>query len=317
MAEHFEAPSSLGSRRPGICAVVVTFHPDALVVDRLQKISVECDHVVVVDNGSSSESLETIKSSVPRADLLSQPTNIGLAAALNLGLRRAIAAGFTWAITFDQDSTPAPSLIDALWDTHLKLPGAAIIAPRICEATTAEAEYCWVCKSKRWPFCFRRVRCADRDLPNVTHVITSGSLTDLTVWSDLGGFESKFFIDYIDVDYCLRVGRAGRSIAVSFGATMDHQLGNRRRAELFRHDFRPTFHEPFRHYYIARNRVLVWQRYCLSEPHWALFDLSYALYNLARVILFEDRKWLKIKAAALGLFDGLRGRYGPMEQDVL
>lgn len=312
MAKNCQASLSLSRQRPRICAVIVTFHPDPLVGDRLQAISCECDQVIVVDNGSSSESLKAIQDAIPQVDLLPQPANIGLAEALNLGLRRALASGFHWAITFDQDSTPAAGLAEALWATHMKFPSTAIVAPRIAEATTAPGDYRWVCKSKKWPIFFERVRCQDHDLSDVTNVITSGSLMDLTVWSNLGGFESKFFIDYIDVEYCLRVARAGRSIAVSSRATMNHQLGSRRRVDLFRHDFRPTFHQPFRHYYIARNRVLVWRRYGISEPHWALFDLCYAAYNMVRVIIFENNRWKKVKAFALGLFDGLRDKYGPL-----
>jgi len=304
-------PNGLTTGTLPYCAIVVTYRAVAFVVNNIIKLVQECGRVIVVDNGSEEEVLSDIDA-VVGVELIRFPSNVGLASALNAGINRALDLGYNWAITFDQDSTPEPGFGVELWKAHLRYPEAGIVAPRIKEAAVNEGNYAWTRKARWSPFLFERVFCSGVDIPGITVAITSGALTELRLWRELGGFEVCLFIDYIDVDYCLRVRRAGRDIVVSHAAVLNHELGARRSKIIMGHEFRPTFHSALRHYYIARNRVFVWKKHALSVPHWALFDLSYCIYNFLRVVLFEDRKMEKIRATIVGTYDGLKARFGPV-----
>ena len=231
--------------------------------------------------------------------------------ALNRGADWARREGRAWMLVFDQDSTPLPGLAGGLWAAHLRQPAAAVIGPVLLESGSGGRNYRYVCRHRCWPWLFRRVPCGNSDLADVTMLITSGSMIDLDVWSRLGGFDEDLFIDYVDVDFCLRVRRLGRSIAVAASARLQHRLGARKQGQLLGWDFRPTHHAAFRHYFIARNRIRLWRAHAVQEPHWALFDFSYAVYNALRVVVFEEVKWTKLEAMILGTWDGLRGRSGP------
>jgi rhamnosyltransferase len=301
------------SAAPGLplCAVVVAYHPDPDVVENLHALVRECGRVLVVDNGSNTDA-QTAMTAVPGVTLLPQGRNLGLAVALNLGLDRAGELGFTWAVTFDQDSRPEPGFVQALWAMHLAHPAAAVVAPRIREiGGVDENHYRWLRPRHRPPF-FALECCHVPGLAAVTIAVTSGSLMELVEWRRLGRFEAGFFIDYIDIDYCLRVVRAGRRVAVAHDAVLAHRLGARRKRVLFGRDFRPMHHAPFRHYYMARNRIIVWRRHALAVPHWVAFDLSFAVYNYTRVLLFEDQRWAKFKAIVRGTWHGLMGKKGEM-----
>jgi rhamnosyltransferase len=136
-------------------------------------------------------------------------------------------------------------------------------------------------------------------------------MIELATWEALGGFDEALFIDYVDVDYCLKVGRRGRGVMVAAAAKLHHRLGARQPGRFLGKDFRPTHHAAFRHYYMARNRVQLWRRHAWTVPHWALFDLCFATFNGFRVLAFEDRKRGKLKAMMFGMWDGLLGRGGP------
>lgn len=300
------------SRAPSVCAIVATYHPDAEVVENLRALVRECGRAVVVDNGSPADT-QTAMAAVPGVVLLPQGRNLGLAAALNLGVSQAAELGCAWVVTFDQDSRPAPGMVQALWATHLATPRAALIGPRLNEKGGVDADgYRWLRRHERWPVLFRLVRCPREGLRDVTILVTSGSMLEVGTWRQLGGFDAGLFIDYIDIDYCLKVIRAGRSVAVAHAAVLHHQLGARRRRVFLGRDFRPMHHAPFRHYYMARNRLVVWRRHALAVPHWAAFDLCFALYNFARVLLFERERWAKCQAIARGTWHGLLGKSGPM-----
>lgn len=293
-----------------ICGVVVTYHPDASVVENLRAVVAECGLVIVVDNGSPPETCAKL-GAIAGVELLALGSNLGLGVALNRGAERAFSLGRDWIVTFDQDSRPQPGMVPKLWQLHERLPKAALIGPRLEEPGFGHVQYRPVCRHPDLPVCFRRPL-AECDLDDVTMVITSGSLMELAPWRELGGFDESLFIDYIDIDYCLRLRRAGRSVALASGAVLVHHLGRRKSAHVMGRDFRPMHHAPFRHFYMARNRVHTWRRHALAVPHWALFDFCFAVYNYARVLAFEDQRWAKVKAIVRGTWHGLLGRAGPM-----
>jgi rhamnosyltransferase len=297
--------------RPGCCAVVVTYHPDESVTENLRAAVAECAYVIVVDNASGPDDVAAF-AAVAGVSVIALPGNVGLAAALNVGVGRAAEQGYEWVLTLDQDSRPEPGMTAALWATHLTLPRAAVIGPRIHEENSDVRRYRWVRRSKRWPLCFQRAGTDGEDLPEVTMVVTSGSMIEIELWRKLGGFDEALFIDYIDTDYCLRVIRAGRSVAVAGGGVLHHRLGARERRMLMGREFRPTHHAAFRHYYIARNRVMIWRRHALAVPHWAVFDFCFAVFNTARVLLFERDRGAKMAAMLRGTWHGLLGRGGPI-----
>ncbi len=293
-----------------LSGVVVTFHPDEAVFDNLRHMVVECGRLIIVDNGSAPE-LQDRLSGVEGAELIAFAENRGVAAALNAGAGRAIESGCRWVVAFDQDSRPQTGMVEALQATAVRQADAAIVVPRILEPGDDDRPYRWVRAHPRWPGLFQRVSCDTTDLPAVTLAITSGSLFDLAVWRDLGAFDEALFIDYVDIDYCLKVVRAGRRVAVSADAWLIHELGARGSREWLGHDFRPMNHAAFRHYYMARNRVRVWGRHAWAVPHWALFDAGFAVYNSLRVLAWEKERGLKMKAILLGTWDGLRRKTGP------
>jgi rhamnosyltransferase len=295
-----------------LCGIVVIYHPGEVVVCNVRAMLVECGRVLVMDNGSSAEVRAKI-TELAGVSFLDLGGNLGIAAALNRGAAYAKELGFSWMVTFDQDSCPEPGMVRALWATHQEQPKASIVAPRISEEGVGLHHYRWIRSDSRWPLFFRRIPCRGKDLTGVSMAITSGSLTEINSWRELGGFDDEFFIDYVDVDFCHKVVCANREIAVSANAILRHRLGERRNARIFGVAFRPTYHAPFRHYYISRNRVTVWRRYAWRLPHWAIFDLTFACFNFFRVVAFEDQKLSKIKAMMKGTWDGLRGRTGPLK----
>lgn len=302
------------TNRPPVCAVVVIYWPDMQFRERLIAIAAESDHVVVVDNGSpSQESAE-----LPRGiEWLQQMRNVGMAEGLNIGLARARALGFDWAITFDQDSTPEPGMLAALWATRRNQPipsQVAIVGPRIYETCFPSDELLYVVPHPRCRLLFQRPHLErGRDLVGVAFVISSGALLDLAILDRIGPMDEKLFIDCVDHDYCLRARQHGYEIVVSSSAFLAHNLGHKREYKIGKIKVLPTFHPPMRLRYMHRNRVMLWSRYALAFPHWVVFDVLFVIYNLVRLLLFEDRRRVKLLAALLGLRDGLVRRSGPIE----
>jgi rhamnosyltransferase len=298
-----------------VAAVVVTYHPDAGVVDRLSLIAEQCAPVLVVDNGSAEAILESLLA-VAGVEVLALGENLGIGVALNRGLERARALGCEWAVTFDQDSTPAPGMVGALLRsvvTHAQPEKVAAMGPRLREERVLHEDHRWVRPHPRCRWGFQLVPCREQDLSGVAFVITSGCLTNLRAFEEIGPMDEGLFIDYVDHDYCLRAQTCGYEVGVSAGAILTHNLGAKREFKVAGRVVRPTFHGAFRHRYMARNRWHVWRRHAWRYPYWAAFDFVFSHFNFFRVLRYEDARWEKIKAVARGTWDGFLGRLGRID----
>jgi len=269
---------------------------------------------VIVDNASDPAERARLEGLCrdQGSELIVNRENLGLASALNQGVRRLAERGFSWALLFDQDSEPVESFSAELLATLCRHPEpdrVAVIGTSFTDARTGRRHRI-LTKRAGWPGFFRKKEVGAGDLPDVTVVVTSGSLVSVADFEQLGGFDESLFIDYVDTDFCLRCRRFGRMIAVSAAAHLKHELGEREQRKWLGFTIEPTNHSAFRHYYISRNRIHMIRRHALREVHWFFFDILAAGLWLFRVMAAEQDKFRKCRAMVLGTWDGLLGRTG-------
>ena len=296
--------------------VVVTYSPDDGLFARLDKIACQGGMLFVVDNGSGPETQDCLRARLKElgGELLANPENRGLAAALNQGIARAEQLGCEWVLTFDQDSHPSQGMMKALIATAKASPQperVAVVGPRIVEERFPSQIQRFI--QPMW-WGFRRVSCDQQDLHGVMQLITSGALTNVRHWRALGGFNESLFIEYVDYEYCLRARLAGLELRVSAKALLIHNLGTRQERSFFGKKFLPTFHNPKRHYYMMRNRVWMWSHYVWKKPQWAIFDFFGSGKSLFTALILEPNRGAKIKYMWRGATDALFRRMGPMRE---
>ena len=78
-----------------ICAVIVSYRPDAEIIENISAILEQVGEVVIVDNGSDAAGRDLLGklSRHPRLSFIYNEENRGVAAALNSGVKHAKAAG--------------------------------------------------------------------------------------------------------------------------------------------------------------------------------------------------------------------------------
>ncbi|MGA9071077.1 MAG: glycosyltransferase, partial [Terracidiphilus sp.] len=125
-----------------VCAVVVTYHPKPEDIENLAKVRPQVEDLVVVDNGSSAETLKLLRaaSAAGTYTLIENGENLGIAAALNMGVQYSIDRGFVWTILFDQDSSVTPDYISAMLkaieSTKESFLNVGIFCPRYVDRNT-------------------------------------------------------------------------------------------------------------------------------------------------------------------------------------
>jgi rhamnosyltransferase len=287
-----------------VCAVVVTYHPDAELPMRLNSVSPQVGKIVIVDNGSDDAERSMLRDAAadPKVDLVFNPENLGLARALNVGIQRAGALEFSWVLLLDQDTCIDRDMVATLWGIQASFPDRERLA--VIGSSFRDT-------SKRAP----DVR--DHESPGeaweeVEYVITSGSLLPLSAYLAIGPFREEFFIDCVDADYCLRAHAKGFRVIQCRKAVMAHAIGSPTGHKVLWTRKWTSNHAPDRRYYIARNNTVLLHEYGnLRAPAWALKSRSRCMRHCKRIALYEQMKARKIAAVFQGWWDGIHGNMGP------
>ena len=141
-------------------------------------------------------------------------------------------------------------------------------------------------------------------------MITSGALCRAAVFQTIGAFRDDFFIDYVDMEYCLRAKLYGYETLVNCEAHLIHRLGKRQKRVVMGRAEYPRFHSPLRWYYVSRNRIPMLRMYALRFPYWLIYETFNFVYGFVRMLLLEDQRREKVGAFLRGTWDGMRGRLG-------
>jgi rhamnosyltransferase len=275
-----------------VCGVIVTFHAQPSVLVNIMQLRPQVQHLVIVDNGSSKSELSPLYEAERELDfsLIENGENLGIAAALNIGVRWAQAQNCEWVVLFDQDSRTTDDFIDKVMDSYLK---------------AESREHIGIVSG--------RFRGPDIDIDRYDYfAITSGSLMPLRIFEEIGFFEERLFIDCVDDEYCLRLGRAGYLILITGKRVLIHALGTpvQYRLPFSTRTFYSANYGAKRRYYRNRNRAWLilhnWWRY----PRWCKGSLSHMAKEFIKVLIAEDSRFPKLAYSLYGMLHGLIGRMG-------
>jgi rhamnosyltransferase len=137
--------------------------------------------------------------------------------------------------------------------------------------------------------------------------ISSGSLIRASLFREIGLIRESFYIDYLDVDFCLRALRGGYRIIAVGDAVLYHKLGAQSEHLLLGRRFWAWNHPVSRRYTIYRNRTRIWRENLFSYPGFVCYDILASLHDLFRILMFEESKASKFRAALKGMGVGLFG----------
>ncbi|SDV47830.1 glycosyltransferase family 2 protein [Chitinasiproducens palmae] len=296
----------MASLSPGCGTVVVFFHPDPACVARANRYAT-LGPCAVVDNTPRRASAAELGLAAD-VHYIGNAANLGIATALNQGVAQLRALACDAALLFDQDSEPSAALwrglVAALSDARAAGRRVAVVGPAYEDARLGG-----VAPFVRFGFPrLQRVPAEGSELVEIDFLITSGSCVNLHAWTDIGEMDEGLFIDFVDVEWCVRARRAGYAVLGAPWLRLAHALGGEPIRVLGR---RYPSHGPVRHYYLFRNAVALIRRAYMPAA-WKCNEL---LKMPARLVIYGI--WLRprsahVTSALRGICDGLRGRSGPM-----
>ncbi len=289
-----------------IIGIIVSYQPNIEdLVRNINDVLEQVDSLLLIENGSSDHIQTQITSHLndKKIKIFLEDKNLGLAKAQNIGILKGLELGGDYFLFLDDDSRLTKGSVGELKQEFEVNPKLGIAACNIIHENSSKEQKYWI--KTKWFYKRMGFTSLIRKLENVNTVISSGSLVSREVIEKCGLMREDYFIDYIDIEYCLRVRANSFTISVIRSAELRHKLGNTKSIQVGKLAFHPTNHNPERRYYMIRNRIWTWKLYALPFPGWFLIDLGNFFVDNMRVFIFENNKFQNFIEFSKGLKNGI------------
>ena len=189
----------------------------------LERLDYENRTVIVVDNGSTDDSVSRIRERFPWVDVILAGKNLGFPGGCNVGMRRALADGADYVWLLNNDAIADPGALNAMVDK-------AEADPRI--GAVGSAIFCMEQPSQlqAWGggyvnFWLGRARHFLKPVPDekVQYITGASLLIPRRVLESVGLLDDKIFLYWDDPEYCWRLRRAGWKLAVAGRSRIWHK----------------------------------------------------------------------------------------------
>ncbi|WP_197439779.1 glycosyltransferase [Calycomorphotria hydatis] len=290
-------------------AVVVTFYPGPDIDENLAKIASQIEQIVVVDNGSpvdDIERLQKILGRIPKGRLIENGSNLGIAAALNIGAREIISLGCNTILYFDQDSRVDNNLVECL-QQHLIKGGSRVglVAAKYRDGLTGKP-------------CIPEGGRQRDQFYFIERIITSGTMMRSETYEQVGPFREDFFIDAVDHEYNSRIVRCGYTLGMTENTLMEHSIGNTGIVQVGEKEVRTSNHSALRRYYMLRNGMTLTMEMLRYSPSLACTYGRHVLYNQIHAMRYEKKSRKKFVVAYFyAIMHAAVGKLGPASESLL
>lgn len=289
--------------RESVAVVVVTYNRADLLAGLLAGLAAldpPADAVIVVDNASTDHTAEVLAAgTLPGLRVVTSPENLGGAGGFRAGVKAAYEGGFDRIWLMDDDVVPAPDSLGVLLatDEDCLMSVREYVDGRLIElaATRFDLRNPLAVKPKTASVMSTyRDRASMPERVELENVAFEGFMVRRRVVEAVGLPDATFFIFYDDVDYALRVRRAGFRIWAIRDARLVRQLDFSQQHDL----------AGWKGFYMYRNLFVVHLRYgenaLVRAKPWAI-TVAVAVLALLRGRRGEARNVIRALRSARGM----------------
>ncbi len=200
-------------------------------VESVQALDYPNKGIVVVDNGSTDDSVKIMQENFPSVSIIELSENQGASYASNAGLSFAHAQGADYFLRIDSDTILAPDLLLELVKSAQQYPEAGILGCKIFYHDRPEILWSAGAQHHSWYFGTKELGRGQKDGPDfeqprqLDYVWSAGILITREAYEATGGFDTDYFVYFEDPDFCVRVRKADFTIRYVPTAVMWHKVG--------------------------------------------------------------------------------------------
>lgn len=228
-----------------VSVVVVNYNTGDLLVDCVREALAQARQVIVVDNGSSDDSLELLESCCagePRLNIIRNENNLGFAAACNVGIKQSTEP---YILFLNPDCVLGPGSLQRKVRTLDANPDAGMVGGLLLDADGSEQSggrravptpwrsfvraFGLTGLANRWPRLFFDFHLHKQPLPELPVQVEAISgalmLVSRVAMEEVGVWDEDYFLHCEDLDWCMRFRQKGWSILFDPSAPSVHHRG--------------------------------------------------------------------------------------------
>jgi GT2 family glycosyltransferase len=181
-------------------------------------------HVIVVDNGSTDDSVERIRRAAPKVEVIEAKANLGFAGGCNVGIRRGLESGADWIWLLNNDTVaPADTLTKLLTAGAPERVGIVgtvlrfLHEPAKVQAWGGGTTSVWTGYSKHFT--------APARFEEGSFLTFASVLIRRAVLLEVGLLDERYFMYFDDSDFCFRTRQRGWKLVVAADTAVLHKEG--------------------------------------------------------------------------------------------
>ena len=284
-------------------AVVILYYPTLETLHNISTYANAVDKIFVFDNSEESTFMKDRLCELQNVVYFHDKHNAGIAQRLNTGAKMAIHEGFDWLLMMDQDSRfdncSIKFYLDSINDFSDKAK-VGLFGPQFDRKNQTSI--------------------TQSISKEVDSIITSGTMLNLAAYKEIGEFDEKLFIDGVDIEYCLRVQKAGYKIIQFMNIFLQHELGKTAiKASiktLYLVKKEKELHSPLRYYYMYRNNLYLQSKYKEFDKQKMQKINKNAMSFLKKGFFYGDSSWEIIKYVIEARRDFKQNKMGKYQPDL-
>jgi GT2 family glycosyltransferase len=302
--------SSTSAAQPRVAVIILTWNRVEDIVTCLESFSevkYQNREVIVVDNDSADETVETVKRDFPWTTLIVNDDNLGYVGGNNVGIKYALGTEAEYVFILNSDTKMTPDCLDELVKTMQSDSRIAIAGAK--NLYLENPAYTWGKYGVlNWgPMLVRTHGRFVLDYPeaspqDVDWIIGNGCMMSREALEKVGIFDQDFFQVNEDVDWCLRARALGYRVLYVDKAAIHHKGASS--ADLSK----PIVFSYG--YFLGRNAILFARKHA-NPLQWALLLFNMALGVTARISIFAAGGILRAIGGQShfmnGVLDGFKG----------
>lgn len=301
-------------KSPSVAVIILIWNGREDTVECLESLRRDIypeKQIIVVDNGSSDDSVTFIRAHFPEVKLIETGANLGFTGGNNVGIRHAIAHGANYIYVLNNDTTVEPDALGILIAAAEATPRFGLLAPVMhyfdppreiwfAGSRIALGSGLAVHDNSRNP---KRTE-APYEVPWVSGC---AMLMPSKLARELNGFDERYYLTSEDVDLSLRVIRAGYAVVTVPAARIYHK-GGRSGKRI----------SGLGYYYVVRNKLLLVRNHCGNGyiPA-ALRIVGFHFWDLVRRRREISARLRYLRSMFDAIYDHMLHRYGPYRSSAV
>jgi len=219
------------STSPSVYVIVLNYNGAQVTlncVDSVLRIEYANFRVIVVDNGSTDDSVTRFKEALtdPRVQLLVNDKNEGYAGGNNRGMVRALAAGAEYIFILNNDTIAEPGCLTPLVEAMERDAVLGIVGCPLFGSGPHPSANCQMRFNLFTGANADLVEGAETAEPHeVDYIWGTAMLLRVGAIKRMGMFDDRFFLFYEDTDLCFRAREAGYKVSLVACAGVQHLAG--------------------------------------------------------------------------------------------